>query len=391
MDLKKIGAFIAYNRKANGLTQQQLADKLGVSNKTVSRWETGKYMMDLSLLQPICEELDITLNELLSGERIETQDLEKQAETNLINTITYSKQEIKNEQQRSTIIIMVIGVLISISAFILFNPESSWGSIYSIIGIILFTAGLFRKLKIKKVKKKILCCSLVFIIILTMFNIIDYVGVITYQRPPIYRYKVTTNLQENKIITYHSSFYDVYRINADSINEYYIVDTNKKYANTTIPISPFNRQKSGIDNLVNYQHQYLANNSNTGNLLADLPLNEYGFAFELDSKNLGIIINYYTTDWYHNDNLYINKSLIYNSVAIFLLIDNVEYLKYNFSGNSYYITRKDVEANYPNYEKIKADKVNKKMFNQYLEAKMNDQDFVEKQFKILFSNSAKNN
>lgn len=75
MNLEKIGKFIALNRKNKGLTQEQLAEKLGVTNKTISRWETGKYMPDLSLLKPLSEELGITLNELLSGEKIEKDNI----------------------------------------------------------------------------------------------------------------------------------------------------------------------------------------------------------------------------------------------------------------------------------------------------------------------------
>lgn len=70
MDTKKIGAFIAMNRKKKGYTQEQLAEKLGVTNKTISRWENRHYMPDLSLLEPLSKELDITLNELLAGEEI---------------------------------------------------------------------------------------------------------------------------------------------------------------------------------------------------------------------------------------------------------------------------------------------------------------------------------
>ena len=70
MDTKKIGAFIAMNRKKKGYTQEQLAEKLGVTNKTISRWENGHYMPDLSLLEPLSKELDITLNELLAGKEI---------------------------------------------------------------------------------------------------------------------------------------------------------------------------------------------------------------------------------------------------------------------------------------------------------------------------------
>ena len=87
MDTKKIGAFIASCRKAKGYTQQQLAEKLGVTNKTVSRWETGKYMPDLSLLKPLCTELDITLNELLSGEKIDAEHAVNSSEESISNTI----------------------------------------------------------------------------------------------------------------------------------------------------------------------------------------------------------------------------------------------------------------------------------------------------------------
>lgn len=69
MDQQKIGRFIAQTRKEKSLTQEQLAEKLGVSNRSVSRWENGKNMPDISLFQPLCDTLDITLEELLDGER----------------------------------------------------------------------------------------------------------------------------------------------------------------------------------------------------------------------------------------------------------------------------------------------------------------------------------
>ena len=89
MDSKKIGAFIAMNRKAKGLTQEQLGERLGVSNKTVSRWENGNYMPDLSLLEPLSRELGITLNELLAGEAIEKEKAAEYSERNLAGTIDY--------------------------------------------------------------------------------------------------------------------------------------------------------------------------------------------------------------------------------------------------------------------------------------------------------------
>ena len=89
MDLDKIGKFIALNRKNNGLTQEQLAEKLGVTNKTISRWETGKYMPDLSLLKPLSEELGVTLNELLSGEKIEKEKIEENTKNRYWNYLIY--------------------------------------------------------------------------------------------------------------------------------------------------------------------------------------------------------------------------------------------------------------------------------------------------------------
>lgn len=383
MNLEKIGKFIALNRKNKGLTQEQLAEKLGVTNKTISRWETGKYMPDLSLLKPLSEELGITLNELLSGEKIEKDKIIENSEKSIINTIDYSKEKIEKEHNKISIGLIITGIIISIAALTIFESESSWCSIYSIIGIIVLIIGIIRELKFGK-KLKILISIILFIVIFSIFIAIDYVGVIINPRPPIYNYLITTMFKESKIIEYKSLFCNVYRINADTLNEYYVIDNNKEYTIDTIPISPFNKEKSGIDNIIKFKNNYVGNNSNVGNLLQNLPLSEYGFVFEIDSEKYGIVVDYNTTDWYKNENLYIEKSLIYNSVSIFLLIDNVEYIKYNFSGSSYTITRDQIEKNYANYAQIKKDNINKDKFNECVEQKMNDYEFVEKQFNLLF-------
>lgn len=385
MDTKKIGAFIAANRKAKGLTQEQLAEKLGVTNKTISRWETGKYMPDLSLLQPLSEELGISLNELLSGEQIETGHPEESTEPVILNTITYFSERLKDKHRKISWTLMTAGALVSISSFIALNPESSWSSIYSVAGLVLFITGLFREMKFRLLRQKIAVSALLFLAVLGIFFTADYIGVVHDNRPPIYRHITHTLLGNDKIISYFNPFYRVHRINADSVNEYYIIDRKKEYTPDTVPHSPFNRTKSGIDNIIKYRNKYIGNNSNDGNLLNSLPLSEYGFVFEIDSENCGLIINYHTTDWYDNENLYIQKSLLYNSVAIFALIDNAEYITYQFSGNSYTITREAVQEKYPDYDKIGCEKISAKAFNRYLEDKMNDSGFVKNQFQKLFS------
>ncbi len=384
MDLDKIGKFIALNRKNKGLTQEQLAEKLGVTNKTVSRWETGKYMPDLSLLKPLSEELGITLNELLSGEKIEEQKIVENTERNILNTIDYSSKKVENEHKKISIILMILGAIISISALTIFNKESSWCSIYSIIGIIIFVIGLVRNLKKFKKVQKIGVGIVLFIGIFGIFYIADYFGVKTNNRPPIYNYKIETTFRGTKEIAYYSLFYNVYRINADTTNEYYIIDEKKEYNFDTIPITPFNRNKSGIDNILKYQSKYVGDNSNTGILISNLPLSEYGYVFEIDSNNLGLTIDYHITDWYINDEMYVERALVYNSVSLFSLIDNLQYITYNFTGNSYTIKREKVQELYPNYNKINENGINKDNFNIYLENKMTDDEFIKDIFNKSF-------
>lgn len=96
MEQKKIGAFIADQRKEHKMTQMQFAEKLGVTNKAVSKWETGKCMPDASLFEDICLLLNITLNELLAGERIASEDIPKKAEENLKSmALEYQKPDKK--------------------------------------------------------------------------------------------------------------------------------------------------------------------------------------------------------------------------------------------------------------------------------------------------------
>ena len=87
MDQEKIGKFIFELRKEKKMTQQELADKIGVTDRAISKWENGRGMPDLSLMKPLCEILGITLNELISGERIEKKEIQKKSEENILKTI----------------------------------------------------------------------------------------------------------------------------------------------------------------------------------------------------------------------------------------------------------------------------------------------------------------
>ena len=87
MDQVRTGRFIAARRKEKGLTQKQLAEKLGISDKTVSKWECGNGFPEISLLLPLCDELGITVNDLLSAELVPGEAYQEKAENNMVEMI----------------------------------------------------------------------------------------------------------------------------------------------------------------------------------------------------------------------------------------------------------------------------------------------------------------
>ena len=97
MDIVKTGEFIAKLRKEKGLTQEQFGDKMGVTNKTVSRWETGKYLPPADVLLLMSELFDVSINELLTGQRLTDMEYKQTAEKNLTEVIRSSSFTIKDE------------------------------------------------------------------------------------------------------------------------------------------------------------------------------------------------------------------------------------------------------------------------------------------------------
>ena len=94
MNQEKIGKFIAKCRKKKNMTQQELSDKLGVSDRTIGNWENGRNMPDLSLFKPLCKQLDVSINELLSGEYLTCNNYQERSEENILDTIEYSNKKI---------------------------------------------------------------------------------------------------------------------------------------------------------------------------------------------------------------------------------------------------------------------------------------------------------
>ena len=110
MDMGKIGKFIAACRKNKGLTQMQLAEKLNITDRAISKWECGKTMPDSSIMIELSEILGISVNELLLGEGIEMKDFNKQAELNLVEVIR-QKEDADKRLLFTEIVIGIFGVL----------------------------------------------------------------------------------------------------------------------------------------------------------------------------------------------------------------------------------------------------------------------------------------
>ena len=226
MNQEKIGKFIASCRKQKNITQQELAEKLGVSDRTIGNWENGRNMPDLSLFKPLCHELGISLNDFLSGEVVTEKEYQERLEENIINTIDYTSKKIKGRNYLIGLILIIFGVLISVSAVAVFPSESSWGSMYSVFGAIISLIGVSRFTKKLTYPKRLICNFSYFLVFVLVLMTIDYIGVVNIHQAP--RFSLVKVTGEN-VIYYDTLFYDVVRCNVDKDNETFTVIKNEKY------------------------------------------------------------------------------------------------------------------------------------------------------------------
>lgn len=157
MDQIKIGKFIATLRKEKELTQEQLGEKLGITNKTISRWENGNYMPDIEMLSLLSKEFDVSINELISGERLLLDDFKKAADNNLVTALNNSIFTLKERiaffkkkwlhEHIATIILCIvawIGIMLWVA---LNNSYALLGAIGSILAL-LFYVVLYNRMMI---------------------------------------------------------------------------------------------------------------------------------------------------------------------------------------------------------------------------------------------------
>ncbi len=146
MDQYKIGRFIAERRKQQNMTQEALGDKVGVTNKTVSRWETGRYMPDLDTIPILCNELGITVNELLSGEKL-SDNYNKQADNNIMDVFEINKSVRKQKRLGDILTGIGTGIILGV----VYAPDTTKKAICVGAGLTLLCIGWFIQAKVDHV------------------------------------------------------------------------------------------------------------------------------------------------------------------------------------------------------------------------------------------------
>ena len=141
MDQVKIGKFISQMRKEKGLTQKQLGEELLISDKTVSKWETGKGMPEVSLMLPLCEKLGINVNELLTGERIPDEDYKKKAEENIMNIMREKEESIRKIIIEAVAFVITVLACVSIIAVGGLTDIKTWQRVLLVIVACIIMAG----------------------------------------------------------------------------------------------------------------------------------------------------------------------------------------------------------------------------------------------------------
>lgn len=153
MDQVKIGKFIAQCRKKETLTQMQLAEKLGITDRAVSKWERGKTMPDSSIMLELCEILKITVNDLLSGEVVIMNNYNEEMEKNLLDMVRQKEQADRRLLRAEVFIgftaVVILFAFIAAAAFL--EMETWLRAVLIVTGFILFLAGCFYAVRIEQV------------------------------------------------------------------------------------------------------------------------------------------------------------------------------------------------------------------------------------------------
>ncbi len=152
MNQLQIGHFISECRKEKGLTQSQLAEKLGITNRAVSKWETGNSMPDVSIMLELCEIFSITVNDLLCGKKLNVEEQKMENERNTLSMML-AKKELKRVRMCAGVL-MFVGLTLALSFTSVIAETSFEKALTFLLGTIAWACGAWLNLKIAKALKK---------------------------------------------------------------------------------------------------------------------------------------------------------------------------------------------------------------------------------------------
>lgn len=137
MDQKKIGEYIREKRKTKSLTQKELAEQLNISDKTISKWECGNGLPDFGSLKPLCDALNISVNELLAGEDISSDTYAVKAEENIMSLFKENEKQKKENKISIVMGVVFIGLAVLLWIYLLGETGISAGSYFDVPSVVL--------------------------------------------------------------------------------------------------------------------------------------------------------------------------------------------------------------------------------------------------------------
>lgn len=212
MDYEKIGKFIQQLRKEKNLTQKDLAEYLSVTIQAISKWERGLGCPDISLLRPLSEKLEISISELLNGEKIKKENILEKVDDLLMKNLETSEE--KRKKDRIAFLILIIGIF-----FIFYSLTINIYGSLRILTVITIILGIIFTLVV--LNKKIKLWHLIIpILVFGGLFLFDYIAVSIYHREPIAYYKIITNQGEREYYKrYDGFFYTAYQCMENEIYE----------------------------------------------------------------------------------------------------------------------------------------------------------------------------
>ena len=221
MDQMKVGSFLKELRKEKNLTQESLAEQLSISNRTVSRWETGTNMPDIGMLVEIAAFYDVSIPEIINGER-KSENMNQETRETAAAMVEYSNNEVKRGKAKIVgVLLSAFGVFIILSALMLFPSESSWGSSYSVLGSVFLIVGIYLIIRPLVAKRSLRILTVVGCVVLLfgVFTVTDYVAVKYSHQVPRFRYETVYDSRDPEKLLYKTLFFTVVRENSGTSEE----------------------------------------------------------------------------------------------------------------------------------------------------------------------------